>query len=156
MNLEGNHAKEHGSKRDREWRVRAEQRRDGRTGGGEWKQRGNFKEDLGVKLLLWKSERCGNENSCSATPRIIFLYFCYWKGHFLPSFSDVSADDALLQMRPSTADSPLQLQPLQDLLGTRTSWTPEGPPCTAGANTSSNTAVILTFQLKCPVLMNTA
>lgn len=106
MNLEGNHAKEHGSKRDREWRVRAEQRRDGRTGGGEWEQRGNFKEDLGVKLLLWKPERCGNENSCSATPRIIFLYFCYWKSHFLPSFSDVSADDALLQMRPSTAELP--------------------------------------------------
>lgn len=66
----------------------------------------NFKGNLGVKLLLRKHESCENKSSCSAIPRIVFLYWNYCKVHFLPSFSDVSADDALLQVRPSTTDLP--------------------------------------------------
>lgn len=40
---------------------------------------------------------------------------------------------------PAQLISPLQPQPLPDLLDTRTSWTPEGLPRTVAANTSPNT-----------------
>lgn len=114
-------------------KVRAEQRKDGRM-------------KIEISKEIWESNySCGNMRVVKTKAVVLqFLGLFSSIGITVKSISYLPSAMSVQMMHcyrwdPAQLISPLQPQPLQDLLDTRTSWTPEGLPRTVAANTSPNT-----------------